>query len=156
MSKRYYAGIGSRETPLPILKNMTQLASKLNTRDWSLRSGGADGADTAFEEGANIYAEIFKPVDATPAAIVMAEKFHPNWAACNPYVRRLHARNCQIMLGRHLRNPVVFVVCWTHRGRPVGGTGQSIRMAREMEIPILNLGKSEMSTIQMLQWVSNL
>lgn len=48
-----YAGIGSRETPPSVLEYMTLFA-----RDWAhdyeatLRSGGAIGADLAFEQGA--------------------------------------------------------------------------------------------------------
>jgi predicted Rossmann fold nucleotide-binding protein DprA/Smf involved in DNA uptake len=43
-----YAGIGSRETPKEVLKSMTNYAKELSATGWVLRSGGADGADTAF------------------------------------------------------------------------------------------------------------
>jgi hypothetical protein len=47
-----YAGIGSRETPEAALAFMTKCAREWAQRDWTLRSGGAKGADLAFEEGA--------------------------------------------------------------------------------------------------------
>jgi predicted Rossmann fold nucleotide-binding protein DprA/Smf involved in DNA uptake len=47
----YYAGIGARSTPPQILSVMTRLASKLEGMGYTLRSGGAAGADTAFERG---------------------------------------------------------------------------------------------------------
>lgn len=46
-----YAGIGSRETPGPVLAMMTYAARELATMGWKLRSGGAGGADKAFARG---------------------------------------------------------------------------------------------------------
>ena len=50
---KFYTGIGSRETPQKILEVMTQLGLELAANNWTLRSGGAEGADTAFESGCN-------------------------------------------------------------------------------------------------------
>ena len=47
----YYAGVGSRETPLHICELMTQIAKKLSSLGWVCRSGGAEGADLAFMRG---------------------------------------------------------------------------------------------------------
>jgi len=47
----YYAGIGSRKTPPDILALMEACAYKLARYGWNLRSGGAPGADQAFERG---------------------------------------------------------------------------------------------------------
>ena len=44
-----YAGVGSRETPPEILAEMTKIAQELATKKYSLQSGGAIGADMAFE-----------------------------------------------------------------------------------------------------------
>ncbi len=46
------ACFGSRETPAPILALMTELAGHLVARGAFLRSGHAQGADWAFEQGA--------------------------------------------------------------------------------------------------------
>lgn len=48
---KFYTGIGSRNTPEDILEIMSDLAFILHKKGWTLRSGGADGADLAFEEG---------------------------------------------------------------------------------------------------------
>ena len=48
-----YAGIGSRETPPNVQKDMQELARILAENGWHLRTGGADGADTAFAQGAS-------------------------------------------------------------------------------------------------------
>lgn len=55
-----YAGIGSRETPRSILDLMTAIARKLEALGYTLRSGGATGADTAFEEGVERLKEIYR------------------------------------------------------------------------------------------------
>jgi hypothetical protein len=47
-----YAGIGSRRTPPEILSLMRQTAAALAARGYTLRTGGAGGADQAFLEGA--------------------------------------------------------------------------------------------------------
>ena len=48
----YYAGIGSRETPDHVLETMASAAQYLGKEGFTLRSGGAKGADTAFDQGA--------------------------------------------------------------------------------------------------------
>jgi hypothetical protein len=61
MAILFYAGIGSRQTPPDILAQMTRYAKRLQELGWVLRSGGAHGADTAFEHGAGDMKEIFLP-----------------------------------------------------------------------------------------------
>lgn len=51
-TKKFYAGIGSREAPEDILTFMKWIGSKLYEKGYILRSGGAKGADTAFAMGA--------------------------------------------------------------------------------------------------------
>ena len=46
-----YAGIGSRETPVRVLEAMRRCAQTLGRAGFTLRSGGAGGADTTFEKG---------------------------------------------------------------------------------------------------------
>ncbi|WP_048710246.1 hypothetical protein [Microvirga massiliensis] len=46
-----YGGIGSRETPADVCSDMTRIATALEARGFRLRSGGAGGADLAFENG---------------------------------------------------------------------------------------------------------
>lgn len=44
-----YAGIGSRETPIEVLELMTKASTWLGSKGYTLQSGGAIGADMAFE-----------------------------------------------------------------------------------------------------------
>ena len=135
----YYAGIGARDTPAVKLGEMMHIARKLRLLDYVLRSGGAQGADSAFESMVGTRKQIFRPSDSGLVAQEHAAKYHPNWAACKPYVRKLHARNSIILLGTTLDTPVDFVVCWTPEGKVTGGTGQALRIALDYEIPIYNL-----------------
>jgi hypothetical protein len=137
-----YAGIGARSAPDAILNLMTQIAAKLSTDNYILRSGGAIGADTAFEDGAT-EKEIYFKEDATEAAMEFAASLDSDWDNRKEYAQRLHARNAMILLGGDLTTPVKFVICWTPGGNEVGGTGVAIRMAKSKNIPIFNLYKFE-------------
>lgn len=148
---RYYTGIGSRQTPPEILAKMTDIAKAKAALGIILRSGGADGADLAFEAGAGKLKEIWLPWPGfngsdsdsplpSQAAVDMASRIHPNWAACKRGARLLHARNCHQVLGANLMTPSEQVICWTPGGEVVGGTATALRIAMEWKIPILNLG----------------
>jgi hypothetical protein len=135
---------------------MTEIARFLEGKGYVLRSGGASGADSAFEAGVKNHAnkEIYLPwkgfnMNPSPLcgvsaeALAMAEKFHPAWDECSTGARELHARNCYQVLGGDLQTPAKFVVCWTKDGKMVGGTSQAMRIAKAFDIPIFNLGSSK-------------
>lgn len=154
-----YAGIGSRKTPSTIWQIMTNVGTIIARKGHLLRSGGAKGADTAFELGCdwgNGTKEIFRPADVTPAAIGHAAMFHPVWSACDWDARQLHARNSMIMLGRNLDDPVNFVVCWTPGGHPIGGTGQALRIATAYKIPVFNLAGGTYAYTALMEHVASL
>ena len=136
-----YAGIGSRETPPGVLTLMQAWATHLEEKNILLRSGGAKGADTAFSNGVTSpgMKQIFTADCVTYDLVNHAAKFHPAWSKCSSYVKALHARNSAIMLGLELNDPVDFVVCWTKNGEAVGGTGQALRIAKHLKIPVFNL-----------------
>lgn len=163
MTQLIYCGIGSRETPQHIQDTMRTIAAELGARGWLLRSGHAEGADVAFELGAKDQPkEIYLPwpgfnggwagtgpdsgAAINPAllssynqAMVYAQHFHPAWEKCSQDARALHTRNVYRILGQDLRTPVKCVVCWTKDGKSSGGTGQALRLAEYLEIPIFNL-----------------
>jgi hypothetical protein len=142
-----YAGIGSRRTPADVLAVMQKIAYLLSKQGWILRSGGADGADTAFETGCNKQCEIYLPWpgfngntsyrhDISPQALELASKHHPAWDRLSNGAKKLHARNCYQVLGPNLDQPVKFVICWHDNS---GGTLQAVRLAQSLNIPIYNL-----------------
>lgn len=153
-----YAGIGARETPDPILKQMVILGKSMS-KDWILRSGGARGADSAFEIGCTLGGgekEIILPWkgfngngshlvlpefgNIFDRATAIAELIHPAWHALRDSWRRLHTRNVIQIMGMNLEEPVDLVICWTHKGKTIGGTATGIKLAQSLNIPILNMG----------------
>ena len=148
MSK-FYTGIGSRKTPFAVLRIMTRIAKDLNVVGYTLRSGGANGADSAFEKGAGEAKEIYLPwlgfnnnestLLPTDEAFEMAAKYHPAWHNCDERARKFHARNCHQVLGHDLKTPTSFIVCWTLASSEGGGTGQAIRIAKAYDIRVDNL-----------------
>ena len=145
----YYAGIGSRETPIEVKEIIKRVVEYLNSKNFILRSGGAPGADSYFEEYSN-EKEIFLPwrefngndsnlYTPSPESFDIAKKYHPGWNRLSHGARKLMARNCHQVLGQDLKTPVDFIVCWTKDGGESGGTGQALRIARDLNIPVYNL-----------------
>jgi len=139
---KYYTGVGSRSTPSEILDLMKNIAIKLSNENWILRSGGAIGADNAFEKGVdsvNGKKEIYFAKHANQKAIDLAATIHPAWNKCTDYVKKLHARNCFQVLGYNLNIPSKILICWTKDGKDIGGTRTAIVLARKNKIRVLNL-----------------
>ena len=153
-----YCGIGSRETPDDVLGLMEEIGKELANRQWTLRSGMAEGADQAFYVGALMQrgkCEIYIPWKgfngANTECIVapdlpnyndameVSSQFHPAWDKCSTGAKKLHTRNVYQVAGTDLMTPANCVVCWTKNGAEVGGTAQAIRIAKYLEIPVFNL-----------------
>ena len=145
-----YAGIGSRECPPDVCATMSTIASRLDKLGYRLRSGGADGADTAFERGAT-NKEIFLPWDGFNGRVAdgltyivpnfderYTKQFHPKPDSLGKGAKLLMSRNANQVLGRDLNDPVDFILCWTKDGKASGGTGQAMRIAASRNIPIFN------------------
>jgi hypothetical protein len=149
LPSKYYTGVGSRNTPSDILQFMYLIAKKLGP-DYFLRSGGAMGADLAFEGGA-VFANIYYADDATATTMEMASQYHSAWHKCSFFARKLHGRNVLQILGDDLQTPSEFVICWTpdgatsHQERSIetGGTGTAISVASAYGVPVYNLRKKE-------------
>jgi len=155
LKRPYYCGIGSRQTPPEVQKEIREIAKRLSRAGWTLRSGFAEGADEAFEQGhGKGLKEIYLPwpkfrdhpstlvkfdQETMKRAYEIAEKYHPAWEKCNSSARKMHSRNVFQVLGHTFDKPVEYVICWTPDGGPSGGTGQAMRIADALRIPILNI-----------------
>jgi len=157
-----YTGIGARKTPGDILHAMVQVGEYMAKAGHTLRSGGAQGADRAFEIGCDFkgigYKEIYLPCEGwngntspmyhvSQDAQDVAALFHPAWSSLKPFVRKLMGRNAYQMLGLNLVTRTDFVVCWSPHGDMVGGTGQALRMAAYYEIPVINFGNLSLAQV---------
>lgn len=156
MTEKFYAGIGSRDIPVNIANLMTDMATILDSVGYTLRSGGANGSDLAFEAGAT-NKEIWVPwsgfnnststLTPTQFHYDIGSQFHPSWNTLRDSVKKLHARNVGQILGHDGSNPSKFVLCWTpdactnglHTTKHTGGTGQALRIAAGYNVPIINI-----------------
>lgn len=153
----YYAGIGSRQLSKEELQLCYHIGYDLATKGWALKTGAATGADQAFAEGAlsgGGHVELCLPWwsyertwvekaveqgakvcvldDNDKDAFMSVESFHPAGKNLKPAIKRLHARNYLIVKDTSL------VIAFP-KGPTMGGTGQGIRIATHLGIPIFRL-----------------
>lgn len=166
---KYYAGIGSRETPTDIFKLMTEIASILEVNNFILRSGAATGADAAFESGISDFKNmnlflpkpVFNDHNWYDKGCIYINDTHPNYQAAYDSIiihpagfklslgpRNMMIRNYFQVMGINDEPISSFVICWTPDGadgitkltsRETGGTGQAIRIACKYNVPVYNL-----------------
>ena len=158
---RIYAGIGSRQTPQAVLETMERIGRAMARHGWTLRSGAADGADAAFEAGAEHERgprEIWLPwpgfkgraADGADTRVGinseanrdLARQSHPAWHLLREAVQKLMVRNVHQILGPEPGSspPSDVVICWTPEGAGEGGTGMAIRLAERHGVPVVDLG----------------
>lgn len=170
---KHFTGVGSRQTPEPILQLMRGMSKKLCSLGWVLRSGGAEGADEYFERGwldsnkeshTDLKAEIYLPWDNFNGkkidevnylgytqrqmmdAWYIVKEVHPAPGRLTGGAKALHIRNIFQVLGRDLNTPSKFVVGYApvdSKGNPKGGTATAFRLAKDWGIPVFNLVYSE-------------
>ncbi len=167
MPRGIYTGIGASETPTSALPTLNKLGFFLAVRGLVLRSGGAAGADSAFEAGARAglaavaertgrpapdQLEIFRPEDVQPWCLEeLVNHLDPGvrLATMRPFVRGLLARDMQQVLGRDGKRPSLFVLYWTQTldgtDRRAGGTRYAVRCAQAHGIPTLNVLDTDFS-----------
>lgn len=159
-----YTGVGSRETPPDMMRTLEDYAEALAKAGCTCRSGGAEGADTAFETGLDRVAgkkEIYLPwrgfnhnksslFGVTDAALAIATGVHPRWTVLSDAAKKMHGRNVYQVMGGNLSAPSEFLICWTpdgletekERTRQSGGTATAVVLAQRKGIPVFNLGRA--------------
>jgi hypothetical protein len=159
-------GIGSRKIDAKAFNSLHQIAVKLAKLGWWLRSGGADGSDSAWELGWQGFdtKEIFLPNvgfngrpknDAcylTPAdydvwidAEDIARQLHPVFDRLTEWERAAHTRNVFQVLGKDLKSRSDVVAAYAPpKGKSVtGGTATAFNLAKARGIPTYNLWLKE-------------
>ena len=166
---RVYAGIGSRQTPQAVLETMERIGRAMARHGWTLRSGAAVGADTAFEAGAEQERgarEIWLPwpgfndraADGATTRVGvssqanrdLARQSHPAWHVLRDAVQKLMVRSVHQVLGPEpgSSSPSDMVICWTPDGEGEGGTGMAIRLADRHGIPVVDLGTRDLPRLE--------
>lgn len=155
-------GIGSRDIDAIQFEICQNLATVLANKGWHLRSGGARGADSAWELGFSgsdrktIYlpernfngrgnAPCFKVPsefgDLWFEAQEIASRLHTRFDELDEFSRNAHTRNVFQVLGDDLKSKADLVVaCAPPRGRTVkGGTATAFNLAKGLRITTFNL-----------------
>ena len=160
------AGVGSAKTPQDILDIMTQIAKRVKDDGGWVRTGHFKGADQAFQRGAGKNSVVYLPYLDFNANIPMQTqnfmdlgkvreldpevhrfathsvyKYHPAYKGLGHEAKiRLAVSYLQILGLKGV--PVDAVVCWTENyknGRPKGVASQTVRIAEDYGIPVINL-----------------
>lgn len=168
----FVAGIGSRETPQNIQDEMKKIGEWVRqSKTFYITSGHAEGADWAFEQGAQERCIVYSPWSGynqhlksnaitvippiTQKSKDITEKYHPAFGRLSDGALKLHCRNSYQVLGSEIGNcsssgitplRVKVVICWTSDGKASGGTGQAIRIAKGHDIPVLNMHHGDWNT----------
>lgn len=154
----YYAGIGSRDIDedMDLFHKLVGLGESFAKLGYILRSGGADGADSAFEIGCDLASgkkEIYLPwryfnentsdlvLEPTKELEEITRSIYTRYDMSSRAVQKLHMRNVLQILGQPSIGPKSsFVICWTDRANSdTGGTRFGIALAEKYHIPVINL-----------------
>ena len=164
----YWTGVGSRRSSPDNRPLMTAFAQAIAAKGSVLRSGGAVGPDTWFEEGVppplrRIYVPRAsfdrhpRSEDIVPKnrhlmrwmrACSIAEGLHPLGRHMSQDLRELMGLSVFQVLGDDLKTPSQFLVCdapeivYDGEGRVVdvdGGTGMAVRVAVLYNVPVFHV-----------------
>lgn len=156
-----YAGIANKGAPPAILEAIARIVKDLDAAGFMLRSDGSDGPGDVYEASANrkevhLPWREFNNKDSKHTfnqkeAFELAKMFHPAFEGLTPAVKAFMARNARVILGKDLKSPVMFVLCWSEDGvehardktSRTGNVGHSIAIASALRVPIFNLQKAD-------------
>lgn len=153
---KIYSGVGSREISDEAKKICFEVGKQMAIAGWTLRSGAAEGADTAFEQGALSVGgkvEIYLPwkgynnhpygtCNIPQEAYKISKGHHNYWDRISGGAKKLFARNSQILLGQDLDKPSAFVIAWWNQESR--GTRHTLSMATTYDIKSYNLAEIPM------------
>lgn len=156
-------GVGSRKTPSEVLAQMTKIGEWCRQTRTPLRSGHAEGADWAFEVGAQEMCVAYLPwasfnqnlssgarkvlYKETEESWALVQEIHPAPNRLTHGARKLHGRNVWQVLGSSLSTPSTALVCWTPDGKTVGGTATAITLAERSGVPVFNLASVDFNFV---------
>lgn len=161
MFKCSYAGIGTRDITVGEALTISKISSLLSTLNILLYSGNAPGSDQCFQKSSNKNNIVFLPWEGfekesfdytkeslqyfvmgnSQAGLNSISSFHPAPNSLSRGARMLMARNYHQIHGHATYPRVSFVICCADPdGAQVkGGTGQAVRIANKLSIPVFNI-----------------
>lgn len=156
-----YVGTGNANPPLEIVTQIKRLANELESFGFTLRTGGTAGTEEAFEVSVKDM-ELHLPFNnynnkqssfafINKKAYVIAKLFHPTYDTLPDKVTLFLAKNARLLLGKDLKSPALFLLCWSEDGcessaaktMKTGNVGHAIAIAAALHLPIFNLAKPD-------------
>ena len=155
-----YVGTGNKDTPDNIISTFKRIAEELENLGYIARTGGMDGPDNVFEAVKNVELHLpwkgFNNKDSkftfnSDNAKHIAKMFHTSFDTLKPAIQAMLAKNARLVLGKDLKSPAMFVICWSADGAETklektastGNVGHVIAIANAMRIPVFNFGKRD-------------
>jgi len=156
-----YVGTGNREAPADILDRFYKLGKELEQHGYTLRTGAFEGPDQAFEASTSKH-ELYIPWKGfnnkeskfsfnTKPSLEIAAMFHPTFDGLKPAIQAFLACNARMLLGKDLKSPALFIVCWSEDGAETtkdrisktGNVGHLIAIASAMKIKVFNFARPD-------------
>lgn len=155
---KYYTGIGSRNISGEERELIFNIAVKMSEEGYTLRSGGAEGSDTAFEEGCLSVSgelEVYRPTRSPNmkgyhlvpndlqfnyAKTRLSIDIIPWFSYMKPYSQRIHSRNFYQVVGfDNVCSHVTIYASDEDEEGVKGGTRTAVMVSRSLKIPTYNL-----------------
>jgi hypothetical protein len=152
-----YGGLCNPDAPDSVMSQMKTLAERLEAKGYTLRTNGAKGGEASMEAGSsdveahipwrNFNEHPSKLNRTTDEAKAVIRQFAPGFDGLKPAVQTIIASKAHVILGKDLKNPIQFLICWTQdgaetmaqRNAKTGYIGVGIALAASLKIPVFNL-----------------
>jgi hypothetical protein len=155
-----YVACGNRDMPAAILATIVGYIKQLDARGYTLRTGGREGPEDAYDRLPLIRKETHLPwkgfmdkdskfTYTSESARILAAKFHPSFDGVKPVIQTFLATDLRLIMGKELRSPALFLITWSEDGAEstsektarTGNAAQFVSVASQLKIPIFNFGK---------------
>lgn len=156
-----YAIVANNDAPAEILVKFQEIAHYLESKGYTLRTRGMEGADDAVEKTVQRI-EVHLPwrefngkqskfTFNTDRAFAIAKMFHPTFDTMKKGIQAFLASNARLVMGDKMVSPALFLICWTEDGAEsirsrtsrTGFAGHPIAIASALGIPVFNLSKPD-------------
>lgn len=155
---RPYAGIGNPKAPPNIVAKCTELGKYLDSKNFTLRTGGGNTEVEEAFEATTENKELFLPWKKfndkeskishyDPCIAAIAQKLQPGYEGLEFWRQSFFNRTVGLMLGKNGKSPVRLLICWSQDGveqakdrlATTGFIGIAISTAAQLRIPVFNL-----------------
>ena len=146
---KYFGVIGDQEVDDSIKPMMLKVSKYLTEQGYTCVHGGNMGTEMTFAKGAkyekmilpwNGFNHMRGPIHNPPQkAYDLAAEVYPKWWKASKGMKKILARNAQVIFGENLDSPVEFLMTWGNNRI----TEHAESLARLHYVPVYNLSNVE-------------